>query len=326
MVPVRKILLCTGALVGGLLIAEGVVRWGIGYPSYGVEAKVLGIRNSDNGIQNIYLPHSAYWTVEGGNRVFHRNNIGLPGSDIHAGPAARYVFVLGSSFIEASQVPPDSMATAVLQRLLARKEPAVQVLNLGHSGHDAYDDYFRSLYFSRRYRPEAVILVLQDLELSWLSHHPHPLTFVRPAEFGTELHSMTSRLMIALRNASALGNLLAEWRRGVKGDRGQTEAAPASSRTQQEETGNGRSPEDLGKCLEAFHAAYGDAFHVVSMMSDTAANGYLHRLCDNVHMPFIVGVIPPEDHLLGGSGHLAVRGNIHLGEILYESLAQPSRQ
>ena len=325
MVPVRKILLCAGALLGGLLAAEGIVRWGVGYPTYGVEYKVLGIRNSDNGIQNIYVPHSAYWTVEGGNNVFHRNNIGLPGSDVHAGPAARYVFVLGSSFIEAAQVQPDSMATAVFQRLLTRKDPALQVLNLGHSGHDAYDNYFRCLYFSRRYKPEAVILVLQDLELSWLVHHPHPLTFTPPAEFGTEVQSIPTRLMIALRNASAFGNLLAEWRRGVKGDRGQGESAGASVRAPQEGSGNEKSPDDLGKCLEAFHAAYGEAFLVVSMMSDTATYGYLHRFCDNVHVPLTVGMIPPEDHLLGGSGHLAVRGNSHLGEILYESLAQPSQ-
>ena len=84
------------------------MRYGLGYPVYGLDKKV---KIRDIGWSNIWKPYSEYWNVEGGNRKFSRNNIGLPGLNVKIADDSKYIYILGSSFVEALQIPPEMIAT-----------------------------------------------------------------------------------------------------------------------------------------------------------------------------------------------------------------------
>ena len=81
------------AFIFAFILNELFVRFVIKYPNYGVEKKMIGIR-ADDQVQNIFKPYSKYWNVEGGNRVFKRNNLGLPGTDVNISNSSKYILFL----------------------------------------------------------------------------------------------------------------------------------------------------------------------------------------------------------------------------------------
>ena len=100
----KKIALVLLAFVTAFIITELIVRYVLSYPAYGVESSIMGIPYS--GKELTYAPHSKYWNVEGGNNVFSRNNAGLNGIDIADIRTSGKIFLLGNSFIKASEVLP----------------------------------------------------------------------------------------------------------------------------------------------------------------------------------------------------------------------------
>lgn len=80
------------AFIAAIFINELIVRFAIGYPSFGLDKKVQGIRSPfvQGGWQNLYKPNSYYWNVEGGNIKERRNNYGLPGNDVIINDKKKY--------------------------------------------------------------------------------------------------------------------------------------------------------------------------------------------------------------------------------------------
>src|ERR1039457_5321858 len=80
MVQLKRVLVVCLAFAGALVLAELFVRYLVHYPLYGVSERVYGMRAP--GISsNVFSPYSENWSVEGGNRVYRRNNLGLTGVD-----------------------------------------------------------------------------------------------------------------------------------------------------------------------------------------------------------------------------------------------------
>ena len=99
------------AAISATLLTELAVRYILGFPTYGVDKKLLGIKSSTS-TSNIFYPHSKYYNVEDGYKVYKRNNLGLYGKDVSWNKNDTLIYVLGSSYLEAAPTPPDSMAVS----------------------------------------------------------------------------------------------------------------------------------------------------------------------------------------------------------------------
>jgi hypothetical protein len=318
----KKVLLLLAALLIAALFTELLVNYIVRFPKYGVDTKLVGIRSSEGGIESMFFPYSSYWTVEGGNRVFQRNNLGLPGTDVVVSDSSRYVFVLGCSFIEAAPVPPDSMATAVFQRRLSRIDPRFQVINLGHSGHDLYDSYFRSAYYERMLPPEEVILEVHGEGSTWLPRHRQPLTFTLPPDFGTPVSSLATKAIIFARDQSSLLNMIGI---AIKADQQRREDEEEIAKNKASAAAEKREPalpSDLLPCLEEFHEKYKEKFLLLSMLMDARENAILGDYCRSHGLKFVSKDIVVLENRTGPAGHLNVKGNKILGEFLYGSFLE----
>lgn len=317
----KRLFVYFGAAAVSFVLAELVVRFLVGFPAYGVSAKVVGIRSSDDRIQNLYLPWSRYWTVEGGNTSHARNNLGLPGLDVQNGTEALYYLVCGSSYVEALQVAPESLATSVLQRRLQQDNPTIQVLNLGHSGHDIYDSYFRAAYFARTFPPARMILVVHEFDMSalWFNRHRHPLSFELPSDFGEETGSPAKRALIMARNASALINLLVEGFRSEGGPASVQAPTPLAA-AGTNDSASARRRTDILACLTAYAQRYPGRFLVASIITDSTLSSFVQNACEGNGVPFVRVVVPGDQRFLGGGGHLTATGNVTLGRTIYETL------
>ena len=142
----KKALLLFLALFIGIITSESIVKLVIKYPKYGVENKVH-YRNNGEFYTNIWKPYSKYWSVEGGNHIFQRNNLGLQGLDVLNLVEKSMIVILGSSYIEANQVPPQKIASQIFSDKIGDK---FNVVNLGKSGHYPIDSWFRLKYFENQ--------------------------------------------------------------------------------------------------------------------------------------------------------------------------------
>jgi len=315
----KKLILLGLAFLVALLVTELLVRYVLKFPTYGVEVKLSGIRSSEGGVESMFYPHSRYWTVEGGNRVFERNNLGLPGTDVVVADSSQYVFVLGCSFIEAEQVPPESIATSMLQRRLSLISPRLQVINLGHSGHDLYDSYLRAAYFERMLPPAAVILELHEDGAVWFPRHAHPLRFTVGPDFGRPVRSWTADALRLARNYSSLVNIVVNAVKADQRKRDEEEEIAGKRRTAAGTEEEPTLPADLLTCLEAFHEKYGEKFCLVSMLMYPRENQDLADYCKSHGMNFVSRDLIVTENRVAQAGHLNIKGNTALGELLYES-------
>lgn len=112
-----RIVLMLCAIIIGIVFTELIISRAVQYPHHTVGSRKFQIHSKLRAynILNWRPPYYKFWSVEGGNKVFTYNNIGLPGSDIDK-TRSENIFVLGSSFIEAMSVSREQTATAVLQK------------------------------------------------------------------------------------------------------------------------------------------------------------------------------------------------------------------
>ncbi len=303
------ILAAIAALMGTEILVSKIIR----YPTYGVEMKMLGLRGVGPPT-NLFEPYSRYWTVEGGNKVYRRNNIGLPGIDVRISSASRYVFVLGDSFIEGYQVPPETIATSLLQKRLQASEPDRQVLNLGYSGHDPYDSYWRARFYEREYAPSHVCLVLEKPNAAELERQRHPLDFDAHPPVPTRLRSKRTELAMAIMNKSSFFNLITNLLKASK-------LNDVIKEEENEERGDGPAlGNELKVCLNQFKARYGERFVLVWIGGDSLFERRLAGYCADSAIRFQAKNLMSAENRLGGKGHLSLQGNESLGECLYESL------
>jgi hypothetical protein len=313
----KKGILLFLVILVAFIINELFVKYIIQYPTWGGKDKIMGIRSSQNGIQNEFLPYSKYWNVEGGNKVFQRNNLGFWGIDVDTNINMNAIIVLGSSFIEAQQVPPESSAVSIFFAKIKKNDRNYQVINLGYSGHDPYDSYLRLLYYEKYYHPSKVLLVLNSNNIEWLNRHNYPFNFEESDNFGKKQSGIKIKSMKFLRNHLSSFNLIANFivnsDENVKNaESGQTNTNKNTSLVQQ--------LIKLFDCLKAFKKKYANNFLCVSVNSDSISNKIIDKWCIDNKVNFIYreDILKPEN-CLHGAGHFNQAGNTLLGNLLYDA-------
>ncbi len=290
-----------------------MVRYLIHFPSYGVTNRVHYQRSANYWV-NTSAPYSCYWNVEGGNLVGKRNNLGLPGIDVDTSRPYT-VMVAGSSYIEAFQVPPENMAVSVFDMLLQKQEAGFAVLNVGNSGHDPYDSWFRINYLaSLGLMPDYVILIIEADYDEWFARHPHPLLFAPDDHFGEKDTSAVFLMQRKLRNRVSFINLIA---RGMKGASNDNDSESEASTRPKEKT--------LSNDMEETLLAYRDQFPhfmLVSILNDDQYNLEVNEFCQANGILFFRSGIARSENKLNGKGHLSELGNRELGEFLYDSFIE----
>lgn len=301
------------AAISATLLTELAVRYILGFPTYGVEKKLLGIKSSEPK-SNIFYPHSKYYNVEDGYQVYKRNNLGFYGKDVSWNKSDTLIYVLGSSYLEAASTPPDSMAVSHFQKWIDASGKPYKVINLGRSGHDPYDLYFRLAWFEKLYGKGKVILVLEGSYEEWLTRHPHPLSFSLSPQFGLLASSITTQLAIIVLNHSACAYMI---KQAVKSaDSGEN----AFLLKQTSNDSVSRIPNDLMICLDSYQKKYGDDFIVLSIMESKIHNDELGQYCSSKKINFYSWPINKAANKIKGIGHLNLYGNRQLGMALYECL------
>lgn len=310
-----------GAIVAAFAVVEMIV---VGVLHYPLQSPTRIIHLDDRlgalGDLDLRLPHARYWNVEGGNIVYEYNNLGLPGIDVRQGPTSRYVFVVGTSYVEALQVQPENAATSVFQKALDSARQDVQVVNLGYSASDPYTSWYRVKYMERLYHPTSIILVLESFYTQELAMHLQPLRFTMSTSFGTEIPRTGVRALVSrLRMASALLNLLVC---GLTPQEGR-ELGEARAIELGQASVNGdlaEIPETLQACLQEYRNDYGSRFMVISIIGKPEKGELLDKFCRDEGIAY-----ESNDWLLSlgnrfnGMGHFNMRGNYEFGQFLYEA-------
>jgi hypothetical protein len=286
----------------------------IHYPKYGVEKKYYrSVKYNQKA--KLYLPYSEYWTVEGGNKVYKRNNVGLPGADVNINPDSKYIFVLGSSFTESLSVPPDNMATSRLQNLLRKDSTNYNVLNLGSQGYSMYDDYFRAVYFERLYKPEKVFLIIHVInELFEITDD----VFNIEEGFGKTDNSFLTLFTQFYGNKSAFLYLLTSAGNNTRtsediGEKNKDTSVKVNYKVRK------TSLLKIEFCLRKFKERYGDNFIFVPI-TDEKDNMDLKLISDKAGVNFISkSLLTNPSWRLNETGHLNSEGSKILSELLYEA-------
>lgn len=300
------------------IVVEILIRTTINHPTYNIEKKLYGLRKSNNGITDIYCPHSRIWTSEGGYSISITNNLGLPGSDVLVTDTTKYIYVLGSSYVQANQVAPSKVSTSICQSRLGMNSK-YQVLNLGEGGLDQYDSYFKLKYYEKYYKPEKIFLVIERVDERWLSRHD-TLNFALSENFGSEIKPNTAERIerFARKNSSFL-NMLSN---GYKIASKTNPRSPKIVNTVNDPNLTRR--ENISKklltCIEKFGEDYGFNFIVVSIIDNPEINIFLDNFCRSKNIIFKFSPINRAENKLNIRGHLNYKGNEELGNFLYEIL------
>jgi hypothetical protein len=309
----KRALFLSLAIALALVVSELVVAHCVGYPSYGVAYKVA-YRVGGSTWTNIRKPHSKIFNVEG-KTLTKVNNVGLPGVELSS--LEHPIVVLGSSYIEAFQYLPDQIASSKFQASLDNRGSKRQVINLGCSGHDPYDSWFRIKYFEDKlgFRTDDVILVLDSDNEDWFRRHPQPFAFGKPPWFGRKNTSGPIRIGIAVRNASSLFEVL--YKGFIKGDDVDDTPSPihmTSGEDHSEAVAYSLSQE-MKDCLVAFSDEY-PGFRVLSIAGDAEFNSTLVKFSEEKSIPVHVTPLGKTIYKIGGAGHLNKAGNEALAEAL----------
>jgi len=304
----KKFLLLILASIFAFFISELFVRFIIGYPKYGLEKKV---KIRDISWSNIWKPYSKYWNVECGNRVFKRNNLGLPGVDVNISKDSKYIFILGSSFVEALQVPPEKMATSILQQKLNIKNSEYQVLNIAYSGDDPYDSFRRLEYFSNFYQPESIILVIDKTNAKWFKRHKKPLDFFFDNDFGRVKVGVKTKINLFFRNHSSFISIFANGLKSVQQKKG-------NENKKTKVILEDHVPEEMYITLKKYKEKYQDSFFCLSIMDNKIVNQEMEQFCLKNNINFKYKALKTKDNMLHGTGHLNEKGNEELGGSMYD--------
>jgi hypothetical protein len=306
----KKVFLIALSACLAFLATELVVRYLVGYPTYGIEKKV---KIRDIGWSNIWKPHSKYWNVEGGNRVFRNNNVGLPGIDVKVGPDIRYVAVLGSSFVEARQVPPEKMATSFLNVEIEKMDNKLQVLNLGYGGHDPNDSFQRLAYFEQFFLIEKVILVIDSTFAIWLNKRRSKRKAHVSERFETDM-TFLGRIRIYVANHFSVLSLI-----GKAVNRKIMDLVLKREYLDELRPLKRETFQELYKILDGFNKKYQNKFVCCSIVSDRKFTGEISKLREKYNFFHTNNVHSPSTRF-DVNGHLNEKGHEMLGEFLHISL------
>jgi hypothetical protein len=306
---IKKSLIILLALFCSFAAAELLIGNILGFPKYGVQYKMKGMRSSP-GHLNIYKPYSEYWNSKGKFEIYKRNNLGLPGINVDTSVTSKYIFVLGSSFVENQYLQPELMSTSVLQSLIKETDAGLNVLNLGYNGFSPYDSFRRSRYFEEKYNPKYVILVINDYYAG--SFKLSPDSFLLDKNSFTVDNSLRAYFNLILRNSSSFIRLVSIPLHNS--DEQTVEPVTVTSRDISADLPG------LEYCLKAFSEKYEGRFMCVSITSNDSMNTKIEEFCNKNNVNFeYKGIMVPE-YQIAGDWHLNARGNEALGVFLFNSI------
>ena len=303
----KKILIILIALICAFCFSEILIGNILGFPKYGVEYKLTGLR-STSGHHNIYMPHSQYWGAREGFGIYSRNNIGLPGIGVDTGSNSKYICVLGSSFLECDYLKPEAISTSVLQVLLKGIDKNYSVINLGYNGIDPYDSYRFMYYYEEKYKPELVILVINDYKASSYKLIENPFE-IKSDSFHRD-SSFKSRLNIFVKNNSSVVRLILTL---FTGSNSEQEIEPIK-----EVNSSSVDLTDLEICLMEFNKKYKEKFVCVSIANNDTINKRIDEFCSLNKIGFEHSKIMVRENQVSGDWHLNEKGNSDLGNFMFE--------
>lgn len=311
----KKILILAAALISSFFLNELILQCIIGFPTYGAKAKIIGISKYIHS-SVVYRPYTTYWSTEAGNKIRRRNNVGLTGNDIRLCPSSKYIYVLGNSYIEATAMNNEDVATSVFQEMIKERDPDFQVVNLGMGGGDPHTLYLRSRYFSRFFPPRFIILVLNKEYDIFLNLEPRD--FLLPPDFGREDRSKKNLVFNLLRNYSSFFQMLAQYIHSQSpaeekvGEMNRALGVMAGKQIEE------KKAKGLEMCIGFFRKQYEGRFLCMLVDAEVAVRKTAERYCLENHIPVISTEIFGRPGV-AESGHYDVEGNKILGKIFYDS-------
>ncbi len=316
----KKLIIILFAFILSAVIAEIIINNIVGYPKITGQKKfVYATHIYNNEVLKWKAPFTEYWTVEGGNKVYRYNNIGFPGADVHLEENSKTIFVLGDSFLEAMQVPPEKMSVSVFADLLKNIDTNYKPLNLGAPNNDAYILWFRANFYEKYFKPDYVCLMVTCLEVLDLNfrNHTYPFNFSIPENFGAKIPESTlEKFVNVFRNNFASVNLVAN---GFKNFNSNQKEVPSILSEPSEHQEYNKDVEYLKECLIMFKNKYGDKFFVVSIEPEEENNKLLSAACDSLNIKYARKNLLVEENILKGGSHLNELGNLKLGELFYDT-------
>lgn len=310
----KKVSILIFAFVLSAFISEAVIANLVRYPAYGVEYKVA-YRKGGATWTNVRKPHSKLFNVEGKNLI-KVNNFGFPGNDIEQIESP--IVILGSSYVEAFQYKPDEIASSLFAEKLRKTGTVEPVLNLGCSGHDPYDSWFRLQYFENKYSfvPKDIILVINSDNESWFARHTQPFDFSLPASFGNKHTGKFMNIVVEARNRSSIIEVFAKT--VLKSDDIDLPAPQDDVEIEAiDDSGDYILSKEMEDCLKTFAEKY-DGFMVVSIVGDFEFNQALSEFCQIEGIEHKINSLGNPRYMIDGAGHLNQEGNIALSEALFE--------
>lgn len=318
----KHVFLIAVALIIALLITDYFVSSIIGYPKNVPGSRVFKVSDRLTGYNYITWkpPYYAKWSVEGGNKVIHFNNVGLYGVDIKNSESNKYIVLLGNSYVEGAQFQGDQIAAGILQLNLSKqRKDEYQVINLGSSAHDPYILWYRLMFFKNYFNPSIVVLIYESY--STLTHY-----YLRWGEsdleysnkvYPVQMHQRKLKRSIDyLCGLSAYINLCYSLREKKVTERRKEHGVVQI-------TDNYLTYRRLTESLIAYKDAFGDRFLFVSLMNDNPFKEELAEFCSTNRIAYAFNsTIMDPVNLIHGAGHLNKRGNRMLGNVLFNELVR----
>lgn len=301
-------------------MVEILIRATINHPTYNIEKKLSGLRKSNNGITEIYMPYSRFWTSEGGYNISVTNNLGLSGSDVILSDTSKYIYILGSSYVQANQVERYKISTSVLQSKLGYNS-RYQIINLGEGGLDQYDSYFKMKYYEKLYKPELIFMILERVDDRWLSRHD-TLNFDIDGNAVFEIEpGIIEKVEHYLRTYSAFINLLSNGYK-ITSKIGFNGSNRINTINDPNETKAENISKKLLTCINKFSEVYKSKFMLVSIINNDEINNSLDKYCKEKNIHFSCSKINRNENKLNQNGHLNENGNRELGNFLYKLIEE----
>jgi len=308
------------AVIISVLLTESIVRFVCNFPPTGMTKSYHIYPNDfyDGGIvyENIYKRGAKYFNTEDGYKVFKKNNYGLPGLDI-SDTGKKNIIVLGNSYLESRATPPPLLATSVFMRLIQAKYPnKYQVVNLGLGGQTPYLGLYRLKFWSKKIKPDYVLLVLEGHMLGNIERFADS-TFAINQMFGSPITDLKLSMLSSICAFSAFANVI---RCGIKYAKNVNNQTNENDSKFSEKSSTDIDKVTYNKMLSAileYNKQYGDRFLLFSLL-DSKWNEQFYSECTKNSIRFSSNSRirkMPDFHMK--KGHFNNEGNKELGYELY---------
>lgn len=306
---IKKTLLTITAFLISFCIAEFITGYVIGYPKSNTLSKIYCGSDSVSWSAVLYKPFSEYWSVEGGNQVHRKNNLGLSGLNVDT--SKLLIYLIGNSYVEAREINPEKIASTIFQQKLKANCDSLDVINIGYGLESPYDSFIHLGYYEQFKKPETVILLFTGPKDEWLKKHKKAFVHSTDSLKYKAKKSFSFKFKMFFRNNSSVLNLLQNWF-----DELRLEESP---QLKYEAVQDGEFTNEFKEVLRIYKSKYADKFMLVSIASLTQINQDIKKFCTEENISFYYDDINKPENKIKGIGHLTEEGNLKLGNLIYNS-------